>query len=388
MFARKIISSATPISRPAILLPKGSMYVRSPIRGTLASTSISREYHSGVNSELSPKVATEEKTAVKDAEGQKIERPTEVAGKKVDGNDGEKSEKKRKTIAEMDEELRAKMEGREGAAGVSYEGGKPVTDGFGRGVKSNIVLVCPEQDGTDDQEIENYYDGFCHVTTPTTYLLQSAEEKIRERTIGNDFVLERGVLHFWRVEGKKDLAHFVLRPLPRLDWGIGEDPKLGSYEGPLLALVEKRRPKNKGAKVMCVVEKATHILDELEEYMSTGLLWTALVQEHLVMEGTKILLVRGNPKNKKVKEDNSEENLNDTEIAAEFEKGLIKLDYAGLDIVPLEDDHPIFENYSRLLKMVFPDNSTLGNGCVLREHRYQRNLCIDFCKFSSDLVSE
>lgn len=41
----------------------------------------------------------------------------------------------------MDEELRAKMEGREGAAGVSYEGGKPVTDGFGRGVKSNMFRV-------------------------------------------------------------------------------------------------------------------------------------------------------------------------------------------------------------------------------------------------------
>ncbi|KAF7882273.1 uncharacterized protein EAF01_011725 [Botrytis porri] len=141
MFARNIISGATPISRSAILLPKGSKHARPPIRGTLASISISREYHNDVTSESSPKVPTEEKIAVKDAEGQKIERSTEVAGKEVDGNYGEKAEKKRKTITEMDEELRAKMEGREGAAGVSYEGGKPVTDGFGRGVKSNMFRV-------------------------------------------------------------------------------------------------------------------------------------------------------------------------------------------------------------------------------------------------------
>ncbi|TGO45611.1 hypothetical protein BCON_0378g00020 [Botryotinia convoluta] len=267
--------------------------------------------------------------------------------------------------------------------------------------KSRCVLVCPEQDGTDDQEIENYYDGFCHVTSPITYILQTAEEKIRETMIGSDFIPERGVIHFWRVEGKKDLAHFVLRPLPHLDWGIGEDLKLGSYEGPLLALVEKRWPKNKGDKVMCVVEKATLIMDELEEYMSTvaenpdrivtadGLYaivsndegshlayhiacasrgkgskslsslgvcvkgsficWiknpkaSALKQEHLVMEGTKVLLIRGNPKSEKVKEDNSEENLSDAEHAAGFEKELIELDYAGPNIAPLEDDHPIFE---------------------------------------------
>ncbi|KAF7920454.1 hypothetical protein EAE99_008068 [Botrytis elliptica] len=222
-----------------------------------------------------------------------------------------------------------------------------------------------------------------------------------------------GVINFWRVEGKKDLAHFVLRPLPRLDWGIGEDPTLGSYEGPLLTLVEKRWPKNKGDKVICVVEKAALVMDELEEYMSTwprgatcqflnrdriatadgiyaildseeshlayhiasaswgrdskslstsgtdidksrlywkwlqeefrGLLWTALVQEHLVMKGSKHLLIRGKSKNEKVKEDNIEEKLNDAEFVADFEKELIDLDYAGLDIAPLGDDHPIFE---------------------------------------------
>ncbi|KAF7956439.1 hypothetical protein EAE96_003780 [Botrytis aclada] len=141
MFASKIISGATPFSRSAILLPRGSMHVNLPTRGTLASTPLSRYYHDDVISKTSPKMAAEENIAMKDAEGRKIERPTEVAGKKVDGNNFESSEKKGKTVAEMDEELRAKMEGREGAAGVSYEGGKPVTDGFGRGVKSNMFRV-------------------------------------------------------------------------------------------------------------------------------------------------------------------------------------------------------------------------------------------------------
>lgn len=141
MFVRKIISGATPISRSPILLSKCSMHVKSPIRSTLASVFISKEYHNDVDSESNPEVVTEGKMAVKAAEGQKIERPTEVTREKADGNNGKKPEKKRKTIAEMDEELRAKMEGREGAAGVSYEGGKPVTDGFGRGVKSNMFRV-------------------------------------------------------------------------------------------------------------------------------------------------------------------------------------------------------------------------------------------------------
>ncbi|TGO34523.1 hypothetical protein BHYA_0193g00070 [Botrytis hyacinthi] len=439
-------------------------------------------------------MVTEGKIAVKGAEGQNIERSTEVAGKKVDGNNGEKPEKKRKTIAEMDEELRAKMEGREGAAGVSYEGGKPtdilghdvdysrakrefltdisadtseteihprkkrkvqpedfersMQDGIAvcsnvfnpsstdniddithskaeqsqksssngvdtcsnRNKKPRCILVCPEQGRTDDQEIENYYDGSCDITTPTHYFGQPYEERIRESMAGNDFIVERGVIHFWRVEGKKDLAHFVLRPLPHLDWGIGEDPTLGSYEGPLLTLVGKRWPKNKGDKVMCVVEKRMLTMDELEEYMSNvtenpdriatadgiyaiinngegshlayhiasaargkgskslsslgvrvkgsficwvknpkasgtdidkprlywkwlqdefrGLLWTPLVQEHLVME---------------------EEKLNDAEFAADFEKELIELDYVGLDIAPLEDDHPIFELFEAVI---------------------------------------
>ena len=141
MLGRKIINGSITISRSAIFLPKNSMHMRLPTRGALASTFRSREYHDDVISKSRPKMTAEEKTAVKDAEGPNIERSTEVARNKVDGNNGEKSEKRRKTIAEMDEELRAKMEGREGAAGVSYEGGKPVTDGFGRGVKSNMFRV-------------------------------------------------------------------------------------------------------------------------------------------------------------------------------------------------------------------------------------------------------
>ncbi|KAF7944966.1 uncharacterized protein EAE97_005599 [Botrytis byssoidea] len=292
-----------------------------------------------------------------------------------------------------------------------------------------IVLVCPEQDRTDDQEAENYYDGSCDITTPDVG--QPYEEWIKETIIGNDSIVKRGILHFWRVEGKKDLAHFALRPLPYLDCGIGENPTLGDYEGPLLTLVEKRWPKNKGDKVMCVVEKRMLTMDELEEYMSTvtenpdriatadgiyaivdngegshlayhiasasrgkgskslsslgvrvqgsficwvkspkasgtdidkpllywkwvqeefrGLLWTPLVQRHLVMEGTKILLIRGKSKNEKVKEDNLDGKLNDAEFSVDFEKELIELDYAGLDIVPLEDDHPIFELFEAVI---------------------------------------
>ncbi|TEY48243.1 hypothetical protein BOTCAL_0297g00010 [Botryotinia calthae] len=143
MLGRKIINSSITISRSAIFLPKNLMHARLPTRGTLASSFMSREYHDDVISKSSPKMTVEDETAVKDAEGPNIERPrsNEVAEKKIEGSTKEKTEKKRKTIAEMDEELRAKMEGREGAAGVSYEGGKPVTEGFGRGVKSNMFRV-------------------------------------------------------------------------------------------------------------------------------------------------------------------------------------------------------------------------------------------------------
>ncbi|KAL2280099.1 hypothetical protein FJTKL_12721 [Diaporthe vaccinii] len=50
--------------------------------------------------------------------------------------------KKKKTVAEMDEELRLKLEGMSGeggAAGIEYEGGK--AEGLKRGVKSNMFRV-------------------------------------------------------------------------------------------------------------------------------------------------------------------------------------------------------------------------------------------------------
>ena len=48
----------------------------------------------------------------------------------------------KKTIAELDEELRVKLEsfsGEGGASGVEYEGGK--AEGLKRGVKSNMFRV-------------------------------------------------------------------------------------------------------------------------------------------------------------------------------------------------------------------------------------------------------
>ena len=49
---------------------------------------------------------------------------------------------KKKTVAEMDEELRLKLEGMSGgggASGIEYEGGK--AEGLKRGVKSNMFRV-------------------------------------------------------------------------------------------------------------------------------------------------------------------------------------------------------------------------------------------------------
>jgi hypothetical protein len=60
------------------------------------------------------------------------------------GNKGENStsgKKGKKTMAQLDDELRAIMEGREGSAGIEYENGKPVTDGFKRGVRTNMFRV-------------------------------------------------------------------------------------------------------------------------------------------------------------------------------------------------------------------------------------------------------
>ncbi|PQE07889.1 hypothetical protein CJF32_00003004 [Rutstroemia sp. NJR-2017a WRK4] len=57
------------------------------------------------------------------------------------GNKGENRTSGKKTMAQLDDELRAKMEGREGSAGIEYENGKPVTDGFKRGVRTNMFRV-------------------------------------------------------------------------------------------------------------------------------------------------------------------------------------------------------------------------------------------------------
>lgn len=143
MFPARIATGRmTFISRAAILVPRTPMLV--PGRGISASMPIaSRKYHDGG----SPKLG--EESAASEAKNQTVEGANEVGGEGTKVNDANagkydgvvKKKKKKKTIAELDEELKAKMEGREGAAGISYEGGKPVTDGFGRGVKSNMFRV-------------------------------------------------------------------------------------------------------------------------------------------------------------------------------------------------------------------------------------------------------
>lgn len=73
-----------------------------------------------------------------------------TATKKPDSKASSSSEKKvessgvakKKTVAEMDEELRVKLEGMSGdggASGIEYEGGK--AEGLKRGVKSNMFRV-------------------------------------------------------------------------------------------------------------------------------------------------------------------------------------------------------------------------------------------------------
>ncbi|KAF7876791.1 hypothetical protein EAF04_001874 [Stromatinia cepivora] len=145
MLTRRTSGSVFSISRSAILIPRNSIPVRLLGPGALALLpTILRKFHDDGRSKSEMGPATRKKVAMGEAETHTIEEASEVdARKKIDANDGEKKEekKKRKTVAEMDEELKAKMEGREGAAGVSYEGGKPVTDGFGRGVKSNMFRV-------------------------------------------------------------------------------------------------------------------------------------------------------------------------------------------------------------------------------------------------------
>lgn len=144
----RIISSATCASRSAIMIPRISVSVH--LHGIRASIPIIlRNYHEDGSLNSMEKGAPGDKVVSKmrkEENGEKDQREHGVdVGEKTHSKNGEKGKEqvkmKRKTIAEMDEELRAKMEGREGAAGVSYEGGKPVTDGFGRGVKSNMFRV-------------------------------------------------------------------------------------------------------------------------------------------------------------------------------------------------------------------------------------------------------
>lgn len=56
--------------------------------------------------------------------------------------DSKESQPKKKTMAELDEELRLKLEGISGdggSAGVEYEGGK--AEGLKRGVKENMFRI-------------------------------------------------------------------------------------------------------------------------------------------------------------------------------------------------------------------------------------------------------
>ncbi|ESZ92898.1 hypothetical protein SBOR_6726 [Sclerotinia borealis F-4128] len=162
MLTRRIICGATSVSQCVILAPRGT-----PRRDTLACVSMrlrwyhdDRVGHDNGRSKSKGEISARGKGVMGEmGKGGEVEGVNGVkAGKEVqacamNGGNGkpvmvaeggekmEKVEKKRKTMAEMDEELKAKMEGREGAAGISYEGGKPVTDGFGRGVRSNMFRV-------------------------------------------------------------------------------------------------------------------------------------------------------------------------------------------------------------------------------------------------------
>ncbi|KAI3556098.1 hypothetical protein CABS01_13042 [Colletotrichum abscissum] len=82
-------------------------------------------------STASPHTATSKTTARKD-----------TVETKSPANANAQSEKRKKTIAEQDEELRLKLEGISGdggASGVEYEGGK--AEGLKRGVKENMFRV-------------------------------------------------------------------------------------------------------------------------------------------------------------------------------------------------------------------------------------------------------
>ncbi|KAI9641284.1 hypothetical protein NHQ30_010085 [Ciborinia camelliae] len=146
MFTRRFIHGTTSISRFAVIKSRNLRLVKLPCCRTPAWTSLSREYHHDGSLKAMGETAAREQVTLNGTERQKVKETSGLdAGKGVgagneaqkEDNGEEKAGKKRKTIAEMDEELKAKMEGREGAAGISYEGGKPVTDGFGRGKNKN-----------------------------------------------------------------------------------------------------------------------------------------------------------------------------------------------------------------------------------------------------------
>ncbi|ROV98417.1 hypothetical protein VMCG_07163 [Cytospora schulzeri] len=89
-------------------------------------------------------------SATASATNQAGAKQSQTASKQPGLNDSKSSEEKKqeanpvrkKTMAELDEELRLKLEGMSGdggSAGVEYEGGK--AEGLKRGVKSNMFRV-------------------------------------------------------------------------------------------------------------------------------------------------------------------------------------------------------------------------------------------------------
>lgn len=114
-----------------------------PVAGSKDSKSSSELSSSGftVKSSLSNHKDDTTKSSTTKMGDPKTEKQTETEGRKEDGRE-EGMKGKRKTMKQLDDELREKLEGREGGgAGVAYEGGKPVTESYGRGVRSNIFRV-------------------------------------------------------------------------------------------------------------------------------------------------------------------------------------------------------------------------------------------------------
>jgi hypothetical protein len=68
--------------------------------------------------------------------------PAQTTAPSPENKAGSSNAARKKTVAEKDEELRLKLEGRSGeggSAGIEYEGGK--AEGLKRGVKSNMFRV-------------------------------------------------------------------------------------------------------------------------------------------------------------------------------------------------------------------------------------------------------